>query len=540
MLLFKCLFHIFSVISALPSTNAGMIYGRAALLGLVSGENNCQTAYPKCPRNEDDLLYYLNNHRGGFFRFFNGGAAFGDDTNYQYQPNYPQQHHQQQQQQQQHYNQQNYYQQQQQQHHQQPQYQNPQEESSLQTGLAVLQNIADAVNNGGGINLSNLAANGNLFGGLAGLLNGPASNAPSNSGGFDLNSLNSNAGLLGNLVGLVGQANRVTTPKPPTKPPVDDKGESLTELVGNLLTGFVGQRFAGRKITKRSIDVNEFSEDDDLQSIDEDPQVEGRILNKRPKIYAADDERDDRFRFQSNRPGYGFSFIDRITAPTPVPAYPINQQYDQFAFQQNQNINNDEFRLPFGHRSPKLVKFHNTADQFNQNGYVQRPEQYDDYDYRPTKMIFPDRTGTGNLKFDHDEFVRPTQGNRYGKILNNFENQQRPNGNRVQFDQENNNNYQYQQNYRPIPSNNYYGYEQNNNYNTRPNYNQNQINFNRNEYNSAQNNRRYPTYNRYGSNTHSNRQQLQHDYNSSQNVYVTNSQGQIEYYINAQGKKVYI
>lgn len=94
-------FIIFRIISAVPSTSAGLVYGRAALLGLTSGEQSCTTAYPKCPRGEDDLLYYLNNHRGGFFRFFNGGAAFGDDTNYQNKPN-PYTYNQQQQPQQQH------------------------------------------------------------------------------------------------------------------------------------------------------------------------------------------------------------------------------------------------------------------------------------------------------------------------------------------------------------------------------------------------------------------------------------------------------
>lgn len=56
-----------------------MNFGRAALLGL-SGGGECDSAYPKCPRNEEQMLHYLNNHRGGFFRFFNGGNSFGDDT----------------------------------------------------------------------------------------------------------------------------------------------------------------------------------------------------------------------------------------------------------------------------------------------------------------------------------------------------------------------------------------------------------------------------------------------------------------------------
>lgn len=37
----------------------------------------CDAAYPRCPRDESQLLNYLNTHRGGFFRFFNGGSTFG-------------------------------------------------------------------------------------------------------------------------------------------------------------------------------------------------------------------------------------------------------------------------------------------------------------------------------------------------------------------------------------------------------------------------------------------------------------------------------
>ncbi|XP_070504537.1 uncharacterized protein [Chironomus tepperi] len=63
---------ITAIISALPSSSPLMNFGRAALLGLSGGE--CDTAYPRCPRDENQVLYYLNNHRGGFFRFFNGGS----------------------------------------------------------------------------------------------------------------------------------------------------------------------------------------------------------------------------------------------------------------------------------------------------------------------------------------------------------------------------------------------------------------------------------------------------------------------------------
>lgn len=49
------------------------MFGRAALLGYnARGDpRSCQTAYPTCPRDSDQLINYLNNHNGGFFRFFN-------------------------------------------------------------------------------------------------------------------------------------------------------------------------------------------------------------------------------------------------------------------------------------------------------------------------------------------------------------------------------------------------------------------------------------------------------------------------------------
>lgn len=40
------------LISAVPSTNPMLVFGRAALLGLSGGENHCDSSYPRCPRNE--------------------------------------------------------------------------------------------------------------------------------------------------------------------------------------------------------------------------------------------------------------------------------------------------------------------------------------------------------------------------------------------------------------------------------------------------------------------------------------------------------
>lgn len=501
----------------------------------MSGEHNCHTAYPRCPRNEDDLLYYLNNHRGGFFRFFNGGAAFGDDQNYQPNPN---QYHQSAASNQ-HYNQnyQNY-------QNQRPPQNQPSDDGSVQSNLAALQNIADAINNSGGINLSNLGANSNLFSGLAGLLNGGGT---SPSGGFDLSSLGSNAGLLSNFASLVANGNQAAKP---SKAPPNDQGQSLTELVGNLLTGFVGQRFNGRKITKRSIGYNF---DGNSTEVDESTKwptkndrkfrkkmsifklklaasksklkfpeessdgnegvdgIEGRILNKRPDIHADEETNDDRFVFGSNRDVK--RFMDRITGPTPLPNSGSANSQLHFG-----NNNNDEFRITSGHRSPKVIKFQSSSEQSNGDGnsrfnrYRQQTDsvRFDETAHRPSKMIFPDRTGTGNLRFDHEEFDNPTN-NRYGKILSHGNRRpQSSQDNPVSFGQTDRLSSNSQLNYRPSFNNNY---QQSGNY-----YDQ-----------------RYPSYNRYaGSNSN------QRDDNSSQNIYVTNGEGKIVYYINAQGKKVYV
>lgn len=174
-----------------------MNFGRAALLGLSAG-GECDSAYPKCPRGEEQMLFYLNNHRGGFFRFFNGGNSFGDDNLLQ----------QQQQLQQQQFNQQL----------------NQQQlggDSGANQGLNLLalQALADTLNQGSGINLNNLFPS--------------ASNqrpvVQSYPGGLQADQ-SQGGGLFGSF-------------KPMS---------ALSDIVSNLLTGVVGSRFS-RRISKRSL-----------------------------------------------------------------------------------------------------------------------------------------------------------------------------------------------------------------------------------------------------------------------------------------------
>ncbi|KAL7033729.1 hypothetical protein ACKWTF_007695 [Chironomus riparius] len=185
---------ITAIISALPSSSPLMNFGRAALLGLSGGE--CDTAYPRCPRDETQVLYYLNNHRGGFFRFFNGGSSFGGDEDFL---------------------QQQASQQQQQVNQQQP---------SQGLNMLALQALADTLSgNSGGGNLFNLN---NLF-------SSPSNQRPTVQQqqyyqGLQADQSQSAGGFLSSL-----------------------KPSTLTDVVSNLLTG-IGNRFTRHSVrNKRSM-----------------------------------------------------------------------------------------------------------------------------------------------------------------------------------------------------------------------------------------------------------------------------------------------
>ncbi|XP_053973285.1 uncharacterized protein LOC128873615, partial [Hylaeus volcanicus] len=47
-------------------------FGRAMILGYSNRGNSlaCYRAFPKCPRDSNELVHYLNNYNGGFFRLF--------------------------------------------------------------------------------------------------------------------------------------------------------------------------------------------------------------------------------------------------------------------------------------------------------------------------------------------------------------------------------------------------------------------------------------------------------------------------------------
>lgn len=167
-----------------------MNFGRAALLGLSGGE--CDISYPRCPRDENQILYYLNNHRGGFFRFFNGGNSFGDEDNLQnLQQNV-----------------------------------NQQQLAGTSQGLNLLalQALADAFNGGG--------SNGNAFN-----LNNLFSSATSSQ--YPRPTVQQNyQGLQADQSQNVGLFSML-------------KPSTISEVVSNLLTGVVGNRYS-RQINKRS------------------------------------------------------------------------------------------------------------------------------------------------------------------------------------------------------------------------------------------------------------------------------------------------
>ncbi|KAJ6635268.1 hypothetical protein Bhyg_13853 [Pseudolycoriella hygida] len=541
---------IFSgLIAAVPSSSTGLIYGRAALLGYTSGESTCNGAYPKCPKHEDDLLYYLNNHRGGFFRFFNGGASFGDDSNYNYN------HNQQNNQFNQNYNQQ----------------QNTPQQSSL-GNLAALQNLADAINQSDGINLSNIASNGGLLNNLAGLVGGNGggtvdllssligSNSDASSGGASgiLNSLiaggggggtpsgANNGGAISLLTGLAQNAG---------------SNANLGSVVGNLLTGFIGNRFSSRKISKRSVDEDAIdkvnNENPSTGKIDlnldrknastdgnqtEDAvDIQPRIVHgKLPILSESNDQSNSHIKFTENvettyRDEKKIKFNDNDDdRKKPFFIFPVNDISPH-----NENVifptTNNVFRLS------KKIKFQRIESEpqfFPTSDDHQSLNEIKNETPQRIKMVFPetDRTGTGNLIFDNNKFE--TESTRIGKILTGLrvlqqlqEHQLNGNNNRIHFDATNGNRYDSNSQFNANPL---YGLTQSND-----GYQQSFAN--RYTTNQQANNHRFGNQNyNINYNSQSNYNAAHGGGDSSQNVYVTNGKGVVEYYINSAGVKVYV
>lgn len=428
-----------------------------------------------------------------------------------------------------------------------------QQQQQLSQNLAAFQSIAEAINQSGGINLSNLGSNTELFSNLAGLFTG---------GGGTSSAAASNPGssLLDNLSDLLGGGN--AAPAQAAQP----ASPGIGGLVGNLLTGFVGNRFSGRKVSKRSVDDLEFNRDEDdlkkkeslfkrklaattqkMKFEDEnehDEKIEGRIINANSPIYANGNENSfqadgpTRFTFFSNRDPKKITFNDNdssVDSPTESFRFQNGDEYEE-------NGEGDTFRIPSNTRAPKKVSFNdeNNSKDGNRPSNVFFPE-HDFNRGHGTKMIFPDRTGTGNLRFDKVRF-ESLANNRRGKILNqNNRPQQQPasfsSGHRIAFNDNRNENRDEGYGFYQRPQVNQQQTQQSNQQSTNnfftnryQNQNQNQ-NHNYNSPNRGGN--RYSTDNRYGS------QNFRYD-QSSQNVYVTNAQGQTEYFIDPQGKKHYV
>lgn len=522
------------------------------------------------------MLYYLNNHRGGFFRFFNGGAAYGDGDNagvgnaqyntnsqnynqgfnYNQAPNYNQQLD---------YNQQNN----------QYQAQQQQLEGSTATNLAFLTGLADAINQGGGINLSNLGANSGVLGNLASLVGGMAAGGGLGGGVSNL------ASLLGGQSGAI---------------PGAGSNFNVGDIFSNLLTGFVGNRFSSRRISKRSVDMepvaNVSSVTEPLLTVDKElkyvkeTDVKKRNLNtemksefdnkevtvdEKEEIFAEDEDEEDEYIESVNEepegrivnlkePIIANDLSNNVIFPTNI-INPLNKRVakrvkftdankgntnaqtgDIFVFQTNYDSSNDNINeiVKFPQkiieveptRNSKKIKF--ASDQSSQGPVLIDPND------RRIKMVFPDRTGTGNLRFDIEEFDQATQAPiRYGRILTGQQpSHSQTNGdrNRVNFsngydsssfDVNNyqNNNNQYQQSTAASP--NRYSIA---NYQTNRFENQNY------DYNSQSNNNN----NNYQGQTAQNNNYNTNQQGSDQNVYVTNSKGVVEYYINSAGRKVYL
>ncbi|XP_055857019.1 uncharacterized protein LOC129919933 [Episyrphus balteatus] len=276
----------------------------------------------------------------------------------------------------------------------------------------------------------------------------------------------------------------------------------IGSLFGNILSGFLnGQGQA----TRRKDDVVDIDVDDDdknsekysdliesnstTKSNPSDEQVEGRILNNKSNILAA----------YADEP----SSSSQNDNPISFPPENSNDNYETQQFQ-------SEFRFPNTPPSRDSVEEENSSD--SRRG--KRVNFIDDDSHRPysyandadggTKMIFPDRTGTGNLRFDNDEYFR------VGKILN-----------------------------RRRPSDYNRGFREQDEYRKTTTTTKRPTNY----YSSSQNSgsyNRYSSSNYYRQDYNQNQQNQDDKEDTSGNVYVTNGQGVIEYYINASGKKIYV
>lgn len=312
----------------------------------------------------------------------------------------------------------------------------------------------------------------------------------------------------------------------------------------------------------------------------DDDDIEGRIINSKVKIYSNVNsyENDGPTKFTL------FSHHDNNKNVK----FNNNNYYEQndestesVRFENNENnkdSHRDIFRVPSFNRKPQQVNFQEENNQYDNQ--LNRPAPFFPGDSsntfhrqqaQPTKMIFPDRTGTGNLKFDNRDFESPLNSNRIGKILNygnnnryqpSFSGSNQNNPNQISFGDKlntNNNNNNYNNDnynndhftFNQRPANTYSSQQQQyqnqhqqqqpqqeqstSYYRPSTNYYQPNRYSNQNQnYNSQNRPTYYPSNNRYSVNNR-NRED-----NSSQNVYITNSKGVTEYYINAQGKKVYV
>lgn len=385
-----------------------MNFGRAALLGL-SGDA-CDSSYPRCPKNEDQLLYYLNNHRGGFFRFFNGGNSFGDDNFLQSQ------------QQQQQLNQQQI------------------GETSQGLNYLALQALADTLGGAGnGFNLNNLFSS-------------PTNQRPGvqNYQGLQADQSQS-AGLLSMF-----------------------KPSTLTDVVSNLLTGVIGNRFS-RRLSKRSLPHDFYDNDND-----EGHRIQKRVVNLKNNHISFQESNDDiRYQqLQQQQPEHKNTLFDDIERPfkfsneNRITQLPQKQEEEQ---QQQQSY---------------ALKFpHDIRNVYINQGNLITPADIE----RRLKMLFPD------VEHFSDQFnqnlMRLIVNDRLGKILTGGQ--------------------------RPISSNN--------------NINANYFSVNRYPVTQSQyaGNSGSSNYNNYNyANTQQSQKQTSNNENRSHIVYVTNGQGQIEYTLN--------
>lgn len=297
-------------------------------------------------------------------------------------------------------------------------------------------------------------------------------------------------------------------------------GNTLGSFIGNILQGIAGgNTMYARSRGKRNIDrriLNDVVDEDKEPTITEPPPVEvvDNEDKKEPEedtkmmIISVPDEEED----EEDEPE---GVEGRIINKGKIHAISENEERDRpssfvkFPY-------HEEEGLRYGRLYDPSEEYNNVPTSYNDDGDTDTLKFSQDHRYAKqfyydgnypeqsgSKVVFPESSDSGNLRFDNHRVSSTSSNVRFGKILN------RPNYNLNNYHSNDDGNY--------------------NNYNNRRPY------YSRRDYGTTADYRpaRYQP-----ARTTPKPRPADDDFEG--NVYVTNSQGVVEYYVNKQGRKVYV